>query len=319
MKMTKKLIFAVLFLTFFSSSFFSCYRVEEKLEPKISYNLKENHIKNLKNPFKVITLEERSQDWAKEFIIAKKFAKELDLYRAITNFRRAEILLDEDNVYRQQEIEYNIVLSYYLGQKFEETVEYFEKSSLCYVDKSFEAYKDLLIILYESYRETDDDEKTQKILELLTEAYPETEKKIALSTALIDADITTLKEDYLKNQNIQSLIVSYEAEKKSVQTAQLLNTFIPGAGYLYIGQKKSATTAFLLNAIFIYASYEFFHRGRTAAGVITASFEAGWYFGGIYGAGEEANYYNARIYEAKATPLLNKDRLFPIFLIKYGF
>ncbi|NGX34014.1 MAG: hypothetical protein K1060chlam1_00359 [Candidatus Anoxychlamydiales bacterium] len=312
---TIKNLFLVLLLSFVCS----CYRVEEKLEPKISYTLKESHVKSLKNPFKQLTLEERSQDWGKEFIIAKKFAKELDLYRAITNFRRSEILLPEEDLYRQQEIEYNITLSYYLGQKFENVIEYFEKSSLCYVDKSFEAFKDLLIILYESYRETENEEKTQKILELLKDNYPETEKKILLSTALIEADVEILKENYPKNKNIQSMIVSYKKEKKSVKTAQLLNTFIPGSGYLYIGQKKSAATAFLLNGLFIYATYEFFHRGWTAAGTITASFEAGWYFGGIYGAGEEANFYNERIYESKATPLLNRDRLFPIFLIKYGF
>jgi len=297
----------------------SCYRVEEKLEPKISYNLKESHVKNLKDPFKPLTTEEKSQDWAKEFIIAKKFAKDLDLYRAITNFKRAEILLSDSDLYRKQEIEYNITLSYYLGQKFDEVIEYFEKSSLCYVDKSFEVFKDLLIILYESYRETKNEDKTKKILELLKDNYPEMEKKIELSTALLDADIESLKEDYPKDKNIQEMIQSYEREKKSVKTAQLLNTFIPGSGYLYIGQKKSAATAFLLNGLFIYATYEFFKRGWTAAGAITASFEAGWYFGGIYGAGEEANFYNERIYESKANPLLNRDRLFPVFFIKYGF
>ncbi len=314
MKMNKNL--SILILLLFVNS---CYKVEEKLEPKISYNLKEQHIKNLKNPFKPLTLEERSQDWGKEFTIAKKFAKDLDLYRAISNFKRAEILLNDEDIYRKQQIEYNITICYYLAQKFEDLIEYFEKSSLCYVDKSFEAFKDLLIILYESYRETKNEEKTQKILELLKDNYPETEKKIVLSTALMEADIKTLKKDYFKNQNIQNLITSYEKEKKSVKTAQLLNTFIPGSGYLYIGQKRSAVTAFLLNGLFIYASYEFFKRGWKAAGIITASFEAGWYFGGIYGAGEEANFYNERIYESKATFLLNKDRLFPIFLIKYGF
>jgi len=298
---------------------FGCYRVEEKLEPKISYNLKQEHISNLKNPFQPLTSEERSKDWGKEFIIAKKFAKDLDLYRAITNFRRAEILLDEENVYRQQEIEYNITLSYYLGQKYDEVVDYFEKSTLCYVDKSFEAFEDLLIILYESYKELEDIDKTKKILELLSDNYPEAEKKIELSTALIDADTETLKKNYSNNLKIKNLVTSYEKEKKSVKTAQLLNTFIPGSGYLYLGQKKSAATAFLLNGLFIYASYEFFHRGWTAAGAITASFEAGWYFGGIYGAGEEANFYNERVYESKATPLLNNDKLFPVFFIKYGF
>ena len=314
MKMNKALTYLIIF---FALS--SCYRVEDKIEPKISCPLKEDHVKNLKNPFKHLSIEERKTDWGKEFIIAKKFAKDLDLYQAITNFKRANILLDEENIYRGQEIEYNIILSYYLAQKYEDVIESFEKSSLCYVDKSFEAFEDLLIILYESYREIQDEEKTQKTLELLSESYSETEKKIALSALLIEGDIETLKEEYPEKKNIQNMIKVYERDKKSVKTAQLLNTFIPGSGYLYIGQKKSAATAFLLNGLFIYASYEFFHHGWTAAGVITASFEAGWYFGGIYGAGQEANFYNERIYERVATPILNKEKLFPIFFIKYGF
>jgi len=297
----------------------SCYRVEDKIEPKISYALKEEHVKSLKNPFKPLSIEEKSKDWAKEFIIAKKFARELDLYRGITNFRRAEILLGDNDTDRKQELEYNVILCYYLGKKYYDLIDYFEKSTLCYVDKSFNAFEDLLIILYESYHELKDKEKTQKIVELLQESYPEIEKKIILSTALMDADVETLKKDYPTQPYVNQLLDKYEKEKKSTQAAQLLNTFLPGAGYLYIGQKRSAITAFLLNAVFIYATYECFHKGWTAAGVMTASLEAGWYFGGIYGAGEEANFYNERIFEGLATPMLNNKRLFPIFLLKYGF
>jgi len=312
--MNKKIIITILFL-----SLFSCYRVEDKIEPKISYHLKEEIVNSLKNPFKPLTAEEKSKDWAKEFIIAKKFAKDLDLYRAITNFKRAQILLEEEKNYRKNEIEYNILLCYYLGKKYDDLIESFEKSSLCYVDKSFKAFEDLLILLYESYHELKNEEKMNKILELLEESYPDTEKKIKLSTALLDADVKTLSSDYSNNFQIKQMLNSYENQKKSVQTAQLLNVFIPGSGYLYIGQKRSAITAFLLNATFIYASYQCFKNKWTAAGVITASFEAGWYFGGIYGAGEEANYYNERLFENFATPMLNEKKLFPIFFLKYGF
>lgn len=312
--MNKK-IFSLIFIL----TLCSCYRVEEKIEPKISYNLKKDIVDSLPNPFKPLSMEERSKDWAREFIIAKKFARELDLYRAVTNFKRAEILIEEDNIDRKQEIEYNILLCYYLGKKYDDVIESFEKSSLCYVDKSFKAFEDLLIILYESYHELKDKEKTKKILELLEESYPDTEKKIKLSTALMDADVDALSKDYTNNLQIRHLINDYNKEKKSVHTAQLLNVFIPGSGYLYIGQKRSAITAFLLNATFIYASYQFFKNKWTAAGVITASFEAGWYFGGIYGAGEEANYYNERLFENMATPMLNEKKLFPIYFLHYGF
>ena len=114
-------------------------------------------------------------------------------------------------------------------------------------------------------------------------------------------------------------INSYEKQKKSISRAQFLNAVCPGAGYLYIGQKKSALTALLINGLFIAAAYEFFHRGYTAAGIITSSFELGWYCGGIYGAGEEAKYYNERIYEKKVGTAMNSEGYFPIYMLKYTF
>lgn len=315
MTMIKKifLIFPILLVC-------SCYKVQDKIEPKITYNLKEDLIKSLKDPFQPLTAEEKTKDWAKEFIIAKKFAKDLDLYRAVTNFKRAEILLEEENeTSRKHEIEYNILLCYYLGKKYEDVIESFEKSSLCFTDKSFTAFEDLLVILYDSYHELRNEEKTKKILELLEESYSNTEKKVKLSSALMDADIKGLSKDFKSNPNVNSLVNCYEKRKKSVVGAQVLNAVIPGSGYLYIGQKRSAITAFLLNASFVYASYECFRNKWTAAGVITASFEAGWYFGGIYGAGEEANFYNERLYENLATPVLNEKKSFPVFFLKYGF
>ncbi|MGH2611943.1 MAG: tetratricopeptide repeat protein, partial [Rhabdochlamydiaceae bacterium] len=103
------------------------------------------------------------------------------------------------------------------------------------------------------------------------------------------------------------------------KTAQLLNSFVPGAGYFYLGQTQSGITALLLNGLFIWASVYFFQHGNIAAGTIFTSVEAGWYFGGIYGAGQEAKLYNERLYERQATPIMNENRYFPILMLKYGF
>ena len=78
-------------------------------------------------------------------------------------------------------------------------------------------------------------------------------------------------------------------------------------------------TAFFLNGLFLAAAYQFFHRGNVAAGIITLSFEAGWYFGGIYGAGQEAKYYNERIYERNASAVLNDSKLFPVLMLDHAF
>ena len=107
----------------------------------------------------------------------------------ITNFKRAKILIDKENANRLQEIEYSILLCYYFAKKYDDVIDSFEKSTLSYVDRSFEAFEDLLIILYESYHELKNEEKTKKILEISEESYPDMEKKIKLSTALMDADM----------------------------------------------------------------------------------------------------------------------------------
>jgi hypothetical protein len=63
----------------------------------------------------------------------------------------------------------------------------------------------------------------------------------------------------------------------------------------------------------------FFETGNIPAGAIFTSFEAGWYFGGIYGGGLEAKAYNERLYESLATPVLMKENLFPGLMIRYAF
>lgn len=300
--------------------FASCYRVPDTIEPKISSSVEERYIQNLKSPFTHLSLDEKSSDWGREYAIALAFAKDLDFYRAISTFKRAEILIPSDNK-RKLEIAYYITYCYYLGKKYEEAIYYFERTDLHHVDRSFSAYHDLLLLLYECYLELGEVEKAQKIQELIAIAYPETEEHISLYTALMEGDIEKEKSFAHKDQfqNLNPMLTAFERNKKSVFGAQALNAVLPGAGYLYVGLKKSALTAFLLNSLFIFASYEFFTHGYIAAGVITTSFEMGWYFGGIYGAGEQAKYYNERIYENLASPMMNRDRLFPVLQLRYAF
>ena len=299
----------------------SCYRVPNKIEPELTYVVQENYINNLPSAFEPLTEEEKTQDWGKEYLIATAFAKDFDLYRAISTYKRAEVLVPKDSC-RKQEILYNIILCYYLGKKYENLIEYFERCSLLKADKSFKAFHDLLLMLYESYRYIGDKDKESKILELINKNYPETGKKLILANTLLEADLNKTEE--IANtppiqRDLTQMLYIYNKEKKSISKAQMLNAILPGAGYFYIGQKKSALTSLLLNGLFIAASYQFFHKGYVAAGLITLSFEAGWYFGGIYGAGEEAKFYNETVYETHARAVMNKDKLFPVFMLKYSF
>ena len=300
----------------------SCYRVSDSIDPHVSWQLQDRHLQELRSAFPPLTAEEKSADWSKECIIANGFAEQLDLYRAISTYKRAEILLPATEQTRKNEIQYDILFCYFLGKKYDEAIEAFEKSALAHVDKTFPAYRDLLLILYECYREMENPEKQDRIFDMLAKSYPDTAEQLKLSRAIREGDIAQVDlfaDGFNGPSYLSNLLDTYDEGKKSVALAQTLNALIPGAGYLYIGQKKSALTAFFLNGLFIAAAYEFFHHGHTAGGIITLGFETGWYFGGIYGAGEEAKYYNERLYEKSASASLNDHKLFPVLMLEHSF
>ena len=291
----------------------ACHRVSDKIEPKLQYAVQDHHLKSLPSPFSPLTHAEIREEWSREYLIGLGFAKELDLYQAITAFKRATFL--QPPASRKLEVEYEILLCYYLGGKYDEATATFEKTGLHTIDQNFPAGRDLLIMIYDSYSQTKQEEKASQVLAILKQYYPETAEKLVLSTELKEGDIASLKQE----PSMQEFVASYEKEKKSVGAAQGLNALVPGAGYLYLGQKQSALTAFFLNGLFIAASWYFFDHHNVAAGAIFASFEAGWYFGGIYGAGLEAKAYNERLYERKATPLMNEKDLFPVLMLNHAF
>ncbi|GAB4185625.1 MAG: hypothetical protein Tsb0015_02700 [Simkaniaceae bacterium] len=310
----------VYLLSFFCLT--SCYRVPDKIEPQVQYAVQDRHIQSLPSPFSPLTAEEKKEAWGQEYEIGLYFAKELDLYRAITAFKRAEILLGNRSFLRKQEIEYNIILSYYLGNRYEEAIDAFSKSNLKEANDHFPAFHDLLVMLYESYVRTDKDAQAANILQLMRKYYPKTAEQLRASSALLDGDLQKLESIANappEKPYLEELLAFYKGKKKSISKAGLYNAVLPGAGYWYVGQKQSAITAFLLNGAFIWASYEFFSRGYTAAGIITTSFEVGWYFGGIYGAKESARFYNERLFETNAAFVMRQQRLFPVLMLKYAF
>ena len=157
---------------------------------------------------------------------------------------------------------------------------------------------------------------------MMEKSFPETAETLRLSRAIREGDLCQIQgfaEGFPGPSYLSRLLDQYYTGKKSVATAQLLNAFLPGAGYFYIGQKKSALTALFLNGLFIAAACQFFIHDHIAAGIITTGFETGWYFGGIYGAGQEAKYYNERLYEKSATSMLNEHKLFPVLMLEHAF
>jgi hypothetical protein len=307
------------FLVFSALVFSACHRVSDTIEPTLSCVVQDRYLLSLPSPFPPLSDEEKSKDWGREVQIGFGFAHELDLYQAITAFKRAEFLIPSDETMRSLEVQYEILLCYYIGKKFRDVIYTFDHSRLRYADMNFPAMHDMMLIMYEAYTQEGMGPQAERTLRMIQNYYPEEAEKLAISDALVLGNIPVLKTMDNSQPYLENFLTAYDSQKKSVGKAQGLNALLPGAGYLYLGQRQSATTSFLLNGLFIAASAYFFCDGNVPAGIIFTSFEAGWYFGGIYGVGLEAKIYNERLYETMATPMMHKERLFPALMLNYAF
>lgn len=289
--------------------------------PKVDYVPPCECLVKKPSPFCLLSKEELCQDFSKELKVGYAFAYECDYYRAITAFKRALILMPADCYCdRRDEIEYDILLCYYLGQKYEDVLKTFAGSCLKdHLSPSFKAFHDLLIILYDSAYKCQECCYANEILSRLKALYPCTGKKIEIGEKIGNGHLLEASKVDGAPQYLYKLYSGYQVDKKSIKKAEMLNAIFPGAGYLYVGQNNTAITAFLVNSLFIWASYQFFHKGYIAAGIVTASLEGGWYFGGIYGGGRAAAEYNEKKYEQYGRKAMDQGHYYPILQLHYVF
>lgn len=299
-----------------------CQKNSNILEPNICYSIPQRVVEKLPSAFDPLSEDELVEDWGKQLYLGRKFARELDLYRALTCFKSALFLIPLSLKDRQFEIEYEIFLAYYTGNKYQEAIEAFENSHLTQAPATFPPIRDLLIALYDSYIQTEQDDKASRMLCLIDMLDHNITIDLSLETAIRKADFPTISsvgELSSSRENVCRFLTDYQTNSKSVSQAQWLNAILPGAGYYYVDQKKSALTSLLLNTLFIAASYQLFNRGYIAAGAIVASLEVGWYVGGINGAGLAAKEYNERLYECLGKSVLMENKLFPILMLEMSF
>jgi tetratricopeptide (TPR) repeat protein len=300
----------------------SCQTACRQMEPTIICPVPAHRISTLPSGFAFFSPEEQTQEWAKELLLGDAFAKESDFYRAITCYKRALILLPSCEMERRLQIDYDIILCYYLGGKYQDTLNYFESSNLKQANPDFPAFNNLLLILYDSYLQTKQEDRAQSILEVIRKFSPETAEDLLLYQNLKSGNIETARCLMSQHRDAEAMemdLAYYDQFAKSPKKARFLNAVVPGAGYYYVGQRRSAMTSFLINALFTAAAYQFFSRGYFAPGAITASLEVGWYLGGINGAGIEAEEFNTRLFENVSRKILTDSASFPILMFETSF
>lgn len=292
------------------------------LDPDIEYAPQKKQFELNPSAFPPISQEEMKTEWGRELAIGISFGRELDLYRAITAFKRALILMPNSEMERRLQTQYYVVQSYYLGGKYRDVIETFEQSELTQVTPSFPAFRELLTYLYDSYWQEDQNEKADEVMRLLNRVDSDEVLDLNLYTAISTGDIADVEAyalDSPEGDDVRGFISSYCCCAKSVKTAQTLNALFPGAGYLYVGQKKTAVTSFFINLFTTAATYYFFDKGNWGAGCFALSLEIGWYIGGINGAGLAAKQYNQKLYQDMGKDMMIRQKLFPVLMIETSF
>ena len=300
-------VLIVLSLSFFLAG---CCPPVEEFSPPITYIPQEKHIQKLACPFHPLTKEELCTEWGKELFVGLHFASELDLYRAITAFKRGKIFLPPSQKNRRNQFDYHLLQCYYLAERYEDALQLFETTGLYTVETSFPAAKEMAVIVYDCYQKTGQCEKAEKIFALLQLLNPEAAANIQLGERFLAGDLDALSNS--SNERVQTFAADYCANAKSIGKARLYNALLPGAGYLYVGQKQTALTSFCINVLFTTAAIYSFRNNNVPLGVILTSLEGGWYFGGINGAGLAAQKYNEIYYASNGKEVMVCEKLFPI-------
>ena len=303
-------------------SHISCQPTCHTFEPVITCQLPAYRIETMPSAFPPFSDNERKEEWAKEILMGDVFARECDFYRAITCYKRAQILLPHDQTDRRLQLEYDMILCYYLGNKFQEALNVFEAGAISQATPAFPAFNQLLLIVYDCYRQTKQEEKASCVLEAINQFSPETTEDLTLYQTFKAGEVEKARcliSQHRDAEEMQMDFAFYDQFAKSPAKARTLNAILPGAGYYYVGQRRSAVTSFIINALFTAAAYQFFRHGYPAAGAITASLEMGWYLGGINGAGIEANEFTARLYEGVGKKILTDHACFPVLMFETSF
>ncbi|ADI38968.1 tetratricopeptide repeat protein [Waddlia chondrophila] len=302
--------------------FCSCNPRSCSLEPRICYTPHPKYMDALPSAFSPLNEEDLRQEWGKELKIAQALAREGDLYRAITGFKRARILMPQDNKGRLLQADFCIFQAYWQGSRYCEAIEQFENTPLCSVSSSFPSFREMLIMLFDAYHRTNQLEKAHAVMLLMDKGDPESAFTLKLFSNLDQGNLNAAL-SYAYNteeqEEIERFSQTYSLCAKSVRKAQTLNAILPGAGYYYVGQKKSALTSFVINTVFTASAYYFFRDGNWGAGIIATSLEFGWYFGGINGAGLAAKEWNENLYENLGQELMIRKKYFPVLMLETSF
>ena len=149
---------------------------------------------------------------------------------------------------------------------------------------------------YKSLREFTDD----KIY--TSTKYSNAIERLKYTSYFLDNSILPNENIVLKNfpDSVQTQLLNFYQQKKfpqykSLTTAAILSTLIPGAGKIYTGEVGDGITSLIATALTTYLAISNFKADHQFRGWLFSGLAAFFYAGNIYGSAASAQIYNARI------------------------
>jgi len=257
-----------------------------------------------------------SSFWGKEMLLGRAFAKEGDWYRALTSFRKARFLLQLDNALtpeREARLAWSEALVYGLSGKWNEVLSTWEQHREHFTINQNVLKEQWIILLYAAYMYEAREEEAESLCSLLPASSPIVQKLHEWK------GLSFIQQEKPASAQATPLEKMVHSQMKSPTKAKVMNALLPGLGYLYVDQKQTALTSLLLNTCFLGAGIQLLHAHQPFLAIITFSFEAGWYFGGITGAGLAAEQYNEAMKTRIIQPYLQSQKSFPLLQIGIGW
>ena len=220
--------------------------------------------------------------------------KEKDYLRAANEFKEYLKIFSNDTV------QFKFANSFYKISRFAEATDNFKglffNSSLS---------EEARLMYYESIFFQNDFKTFRELTEKTnyqTLKYQDEVERLKFITYFFDDTVLPNENELLKPfpDSVQSRLSQFYLQKKfpakkSLTTAALLSTIIPGAGKIYTGEIGDGITALITTALSAYLAYTNFEADHQFRGWLFTGLTAFFYGGSIYGSAASAQIYNARI------------------------
>lgn len=220
--------------------------------------------------------------------------EEKDYLRAANEFREYLKVFSNDTV------QFKFANSFYKIGRFTEAADNFKglffSSSLS---------KEARLMYYESIFFQNDSKRFRELTEranLESIQYRDAIERLKFTTYFFDNIPLPNENELLESfpDSVQSRLSQFYLQKKfpakkSLTTAALLSTIIPGAGKIYTGEIGDGVTALITTALSAYLAYTNFKADHQFRGWLFTAMTAFFYGGNIYGSAASAQIYNARI------------------------